>query len=78
MKQLAVTVAGVGLLHWAKPVERIPMVGKYAAEVETLAGAAMIAGVIVKKSENPWVKGLAQALLIDGVLKLVDKYVPKV
>jgi hypothetical protein len=75
---MATTVGAVALLHWAKPVERIPTIGKYAAEVETLAGIGMMYGIFAKKSENPWIKGLAQGLVIDGIIKIIDKYVPKV
>ena len=78
MKKLLMVTAGVALLHYLKPVERVPMVGKWAAEVETAAGAAMAYGILVKKVDNQYLQALAEAMIIDGAVKLVDKYVPKV
>lgn len=78
MKKLVTVTVGVGLLRYVRPIERIPMIGKYAPIVELATGSALAYGIMVKKATNPYVKSIAEAMIIDGALKAIDQYIPKV
>ena len=73
MKTLAMTIGSVAVLRYVKPIERIPMIGKYAPVAEIAGGAALM-----YFGRNKFVlKGIGTGMLIDGIVKVVDS-LPKV
>lgn len=79
MKELLITAASVVVLQKVKPIEMIPVgfVKNNAAIFELGLGIVGTYGIMVKKTENPVLKGIAHGMVISGALKVIDKYVMK-